>query len=99
MEMLMVEEEDRLLERVSRKWFGGMNFWNLKSRAGFNAVGSVVSTGGTDGETVEAGAGNGIHSEERIVSDIVTGTYGEKYRLDSMNITSADAKYFLLEGL
>jgi len=61
--------------------------------------GSVVSTGNTGVKIVEAGVSNNTNSEEGIVSDIVTETYGEKYRTDSTNVTSSDTKYFLVGGL
>jgi len=71
----------------------------LKYRTSFDAGGSGVCTGGTCGETVEAGVSNDTDSEEGTVLDIVTGTCGEKYELDSKNVTSADNKYFLVEEL
>ena len=43
--------------------------------------------------------GKGTDSEGKIVSEIVTGIYEEKYEIDSKNITSADTKYFLVEIL
>ena len=61
----------------------------------FDADGSRVSTGSTDGETVEASIGNGTDSEGGTISDIVTGTYGT----DSKNAISADTKYFLVKEL
>jgi len=42
---------------------------------------------------------NDTDSEGGAVSNIVTGTYGEKYGIYSKNVTSADAKYFMVEGL
>ena len=71
----------------------------MKFRIGFDASGSRVYTGGTGEETIEAGAGNDIVSDGRSVSDIVIGTCGEKYGIDSKNIISANTKYFLVEGL
>ena len=68
-------------------------------RTGFDAVGSEVSTDGTGEETVEAGVGNDTDSKGGTVSDIVTGTCGEKYGIDSKNVTSTDTKYFLVERL
>ena len=61
--------------------------------------GFEVSIGGTGEEIIEAGVGNDIDSEEGTVSDIVTGTCGEKYGIDSKNVTSAETKYFLVKGL
>jgi len=60
---------------------------------------SRVSIDGTGEETVEASVDNGIDSEGGTISDIVIRTYGEKYRTDSKNVTSADTKYVLVEGL
>jgi len=59
---------------------------------------SRVSTSGPGEKTVEAGVGNDTDSEGGTVSDIMTGTCGE-YETESKNVTSADTKYFLVEGL
>jgi len=50
-------------------------------------------------ETIEAGVGNDIDSEGGTVSDIMIKTCGEKYEINSKNVTSADIKYFLAEEL
>jgi len=42
---------------------------------------------------VEAGVGKDTNSEGGTVSDIVTGTCREKYRIDSKNVISVDTKY------
>jgi len=70
-----------------------------ETQIGFDVGGSRVSTGGTGGETVETGIDNDTDSEEGTVSDILTRTCREKYRIYSKNITSADTKYFMVEGL
>jgi len=70
----------------------------LKSLTGFNAGGSVVSVGGTGKETLSTGLGNDIDSEGGTVSDMLTEAC-EKYETDSKNVSSADTKYLLVEGL
>jgi len=60
---------------------------------------SGVSTGGTGEEIIEAGVGNDTDNEVGTVSAIVIRTCGEKYKTDSKNITSAETKYFLVDGL
>ena len=47
----------------------------------------------------KAGINNGTVSDGGTVSDIVIGTCGEKYETESKNVTLADTKYFLVEGL
>ena len=61
--------------------------------------GSKVSTSSTGDETVEAGVGNDTNSEGGTISDIVTGTCGEKYGTYSKTIASVNTKYFLMERL
>jgi len=63
------------------------------------AGGSLVSTGGTDKKSVEAGVSNGTVGDRGIISDMVIKTCEEKYEKDSKNVTSTDTKYFLVEGL
>jgi len=72
---------------------------HLKSRTGFDTGGSLVSLGITGEKIVETGVGNDTDSEGGTVSDMVSGTYVEKYGTDSKNVTSSDTKYFLVEGL
>jgi len=52
----------------------------LKSRTGFNAGGSEVSTSDTGEESVEAGVGNDTNSERGIVSETVTRYCGENIK-------------------
>jgi len=48
---------------------------------------------------VKAGVGKDTNSKGGTVSDIVTGTCGEKYGINLKNVISANTKYFLVEGL
>ena len=57
-----------------------------------------MSTSGTCEESAEARAGNDTNSGREIVSEAVTGFCEEKYETDSKNVTSADTRYFLVEG-
>jgi len=60
-----------------------------------------VSVSNTSKETSGTGAGadNGTNDGRGIDPDAVTGPCEEKYGMSSKNMTSADAKYFLLVGL
>ena len=73
----MVEEDDRLLERVQlklvlRQAFFGDECRHLKSRTGFDASGSEVSSSDMNEKSAEAGESNDTDSGGRIVSEIVT---------------------------
>jgi len=74
---------------------------NLKFVTGFAAGGVVLSSTDTDKETswTWAGAGNREDGERGTDSSVVTGPYKEKYEIDLKNVTSADTKYFLVDGL
>ena len=65
----------------------------------FDAGGSEVATSGTNEESSEAGAGNDTDSGRKIILEAITRYCGEKYETDSKNVTFADTKYFLIEGL
>ena len=69
----------------------------LKSQTNFGVGGFVVSIGDIGKET--SGAGNRTDGRRGIDSDAITGLCGEKYGMDSKIVTSADSKYFLVEGL
>ena len=44
-------------------------------------------------------AGKGTDGERKMDFDAVTGSCGEKQGTDSKNMTLADTKYFLVDGL
>ena len=54
---------------------------------------------GEETSWITVGAGKGTNDEREIDSDAVTGPCGEKRGTDSKNVTSADTKYFLVDGL
>jgi len=57
-----------------------------------------VSPDDTSEESAKAGAGNGT-VRGGTDADAVPEINGEKYGTKSNNVTSADTKYFLVEGL